>query len=478
VKWLLCDVIHWNCSKMTVANNSGSIAGKGAGLSVDRTQGSIVRNLLVMAWPIASSFGLYSVFSVVDMIWIGRLGSEYIAGVGAAAMALWLGLSGAMGIAVGARALVARFAGSGDLEAANRVTAQALLAAGVYGLCVAVLAASFAAPILRLVGVDESVVAKGALYMRIYALSAIPSSLWIVLESVMQASGDVIRPLLMTVAAKVVHAAVEPLFIFGWFFFPALGVQGAAFTFVLTESIGLAAGVWIVLHGYTRLRFRFSRFKIELRTVWRIVRIGLPAVLFSAQASLASLVLLRIMAPFGTMAVAAHNLSLRVEGLVLMPIGGMSLAAAVLVGQNLGAQRPDRAEKGAWIAIALIEGFTALVAVAILIFAECIVRIFNPEPELIGVASGFLRIAATGYLVVGISSVLQNCLNGAGDTVPPTLITLLITWLVQVPMAFFLPSFTTLGPYSVRWSILTGWVVAAVAYVLYFRLGRWKRKRV
>jgi Na+-driven multidrug efflux pump len=232
------------------------------------------------------------------------------------------------------------------------------------------------------------------------------------------------------------------------------------------------------LKGYTRLRFKISRLKVEWRTVWRIVRIGLPAVLFSTQASLASLVLLRLIAPFGTMAVAAHNLSLRVEGLVLMPIGGLSLAAAVLVGQNLGAQRPDRAEKGAWIAIGLMEGFAVLVAAAILVFAESIVRVFNPEPGLIGVASGFLRIAATGYLVVGISSVLQNCLNGAGDTIPPMLITLLITWLVQVPMAFFLPSFTGLGAYSVRWGIVTGWVVAAVAYVLYFRLGRWKRKRV
>jgi putative MATE family efflux protein len=463
---------------MAAGKKAGSYAAKSAGLSLDRTQGSIVRNLLVLAWPIASSFGLYSVFSLVDMIWIGRLGSEYIAGVGAAAMVLWLALSGAMGIAVGARALVARLAGSGDLEAANRATVQALLAAGVYGVFVAILAASLAAPVLRLVGMDEAVVVKGAMYMRIYALSAIPSSLWIVLESVMQASGDVIRPLLMTVAAKVVHAAVEPLFIFGWLFFPALGIRGAAFTFVLTESIGLAAGLWIVLNGHTRLRFSLRRAKVELRTVWRIVRIGLPAFLFSVQASLASLVLLKLIAPFGTMAVAAHNLSMRVEGLVLMPIGGMSLAAAVLVGQNLGAQRPDRAERGAWISIALIEGFTVLVSVAIFIFAAGIVRVFNSDPELIGVASGFLRIAAAGYFAVGISSVLQNCLNGAGDTMPPMLITLLITWLVQVPLAFFLPSFTGLAAYSVRWGILAGWAVSAVVYVLYFRSGRWKRKPV
>jgi Na+-driven multidrug efflux pump len=150
---------------MTTGQNALRSAGKGAGPGLDRTQGSIVRNLLVMAWPIASSFGLYSVFSVVDMIWVGRLGSEYIAGVGAAAMTLWLSLSGAMGIAVGARALVARFAGAGDMEAANRATQQALLAAGLYGVFVAILASALAAPVLRLVGVEEAVVAKGAMSM-------------------------------------------------------------------------------------------------------------------------------------------------------------------------------------------------------------------------------------------------------------------------------------------------------------------------
>ena len=449
-----------------------------SGPDLDRTRGSIVRNLLVLAWPIASSFGLYSIGSLVDMMWVGHLGPEYIAGVGSAAMALWLGLAGAMGIGVGARALVARLTGAGDLEGANRATQQALLAAGVYGLLIALLASFFAEPILRLVGVDESVVSKGAMYMRIFAFSALPSSLWIVLEAVMQASGDVVRPLLMTVASKVVHAVVEPLFIFGWLFFPALGVKGAALTYVVTESIGFIAGVWIVLNGYTRLRFQPVGFRLDLKTVWRIVRIGLPAVLFSAQASLGSLVFLRLIAPFGTTAVAAHNLGLRVEGLIMMPMGGMSLAAAVWVGQNLGAKQPGRAERGAWIAIGLVEIFTAVVATAILVFAPNIVRIFNPEPELIGLASGFLRIAAAGYFVVGIFTVLQNCLNGAGDTLPPTMITLLITWLVQVPLAFFLPTFTGLAAYSVRWGILMGWVVAAVVYVLYFRLGKWKRKRV
>ncbi len=459
-------------SEQAVTSQKGSAAG------ADRTQGSIVRNLLSLAWPIASSFGLYSILSLVDMMWVGHLGEEYIAAVGSAAMVVWLGLSGAMAIGVGARAVVARLAGAGDFDSANKATQQALLLAAIYGVIVALVASAFAEPILRLVGVDEDVAVKGATYMRIYAFSAIPSSLWIVLEAVMQASGDVIRPLLMTVASKTVHAVVEPLFIFGWLFFPALGVRGAALTLVVTESVGLLAGMWIVLNGYTKLRLKLTRPRVELSTIWRIVRIGLPAVLFSVQGNLGSLVFLKLITPYGTTAVAAHNLGLRVEGLLMMPMGGMSLAAAVLVGQNLGARQPGRAEKGAWIAIGLVEIFTAVVATTILVLAPLIVGIFNPEPDLVGLASGFLRIAAAGYFMVGVFFVLQNCLNGAGDTLPPTIITLAVTWAIQIPAAFLLSEYSSVGAYSVRWGIMAGWVVAAAVYLLYFRLGKWKRKRV
>ena len=444
----------------------------------DWTRGSIFGNLLRLSWPIVLSFGIYTIGSIVDMIWIGRLGSEYIAAVGAAGMALWLALSVGMGFTVGARALVARFIGAADLEGANHVARQAILVIGLYGILVAVVAAALAEPILRLVGVEEAVVVKGGAYLRICAFSAIPTSIWIMVEALMQASGDAVRPLLMTVAAKITHLIIEPLLIFGWGIFPTLGIQGAAITLVVTEGIGMTSGLWVMLSGRTRLRLSLNGMRIDMKTVRRMVKIGIPATLFNAQGSFGALVLMRLIAPFGTLSVAAHSLCLRVEGLILMPTVGVSLAAGVLVGQNLGARQPERAERGARLAIGMVEGFTAMAALAIAVWAPNIVMIFDPEPGLVEVTSVFLRIAAAGYLIVGISTVLQNCLNGAGDTLPPTLITLLVTWIVQIPLAFLLTSSTSLGAYGVRWAIVAGWVVSAAAYAVYFSLGKWKHKRV
>ena len=157
---------------------------------------------------------------------------------------------------------------------------------------------------------------------------------------------------------------------------------------------------------------------------------------------------------------------------------GLGRAAGVLAGQSLGANQPERAERSGWLAGGLAQGFALIISVAVLLWAESIIRIFNAEPNVVELASTFLRIAATGYLFMGLYFVMQNSISGAGDTLPPMLVSLLNFWLVQIPLAFFLSRFTNLGMYGVRWAIVVGWIVGAVAYSVYFRLGRWKRKRV
>lgn len=318
---------------------------------------------------------------------------------------------------------------------------------------------------------EAAVVAQRAAYMRIYALISVPTSLWMIIETIMQASGDVMRPLLMTTIAKLVHMVIEPCLIFGWGLFPHMGINGAALTILVTEGIGMAAGPWFLLTGRTRLRLTLTDFHLDLNIIWHIVKIGIPAALLNFQTNLRSVVFMRLIAPFGTLAVAAHSLGSRVEQMIFLPTVGMGLAAAVLVGQNLGAHQLERAERSSWLAIGLVEVFMTIFSLVILLWAESIVRTFRSEPGLVEIASAFLRIAAAGYLGLGISTVLQNCINGAGDTLPPMLVTVLMIWLVQVPLAFFLPWATNLGVYGVRWAMVAGWVLAAVVYLIYFRPG-------
>jgi Na+-driven multidrug efflux pump len=161
-----------------------------------------------------------------------------------------------------------------------------------------------------------------------------------------------------------------------------------------------------------------------------------------------------------------------------LPVFGLGTGAGVLVGQNLGAGQPERAERSGWTAVGLVEGFAVICLVVILIWAEKIVGIFSTEPGLVEVASTFMRIAVAGFLVLGFAGVLQNCISGAGDTLPTMLVSLVTMWVVQLPLAFFLPRVTNLGMYGVRWAMVAGIAVGAVALTTYFRLGRWKRKKI
>ena len=209
-----------------------------------------------------------------------------------------------------------------------------------------------------------------------------------------------------------------------------------------------------------------------------MIKIGIPASINGMQRSFVSVVMMYFIVPFGTLAIAAHTVAQRVEMVILMVSFGFGQAAGVLAGQNLGAEQPERAERTGWLASGLVTGLMMLSALMALIWAEDIVRIFNAEPGLVEIASTFLRIAAVGYLVLGVAAVLTDCLNGVGDTMIPMLASLITMWSTQVPMAYFLPKHTSIGVYGVRWAMVAALAMRAITYIVYFKLGRWKRKKV
>jgi putative MATE family efflux protein len=309
-------------------------------------------------------------------------------------------------------------------------------------------------------------------------IGSIAMSFRMMAEGIMQASGDSLTPMRIAVFFRLVHVALCPFLVFGWWIFPRLGVSGAAATNVISQSLGTAIALWFLFSGRTRLRLTMKNFRLDLSMIWRIVKIGIPASIMTMERSLGNMVLMWFLAPFGTLAVAAHSLCQRIEMFMMMPCQGVGIGAGVLAGQNLGAGQPDRAEKSGWLGAGVAESLMIPCSVAILLWAESIIGIFSPEPDLVDITSSFLRIAVVGYLVLGLYAVLSQAISGAGDTVPPMLVTLLNFWVVQIPLAYFLPKVTGLGVYGVRWAIVAGVATAAAAYVTYFRLGRWKRKRV
>jgi putative MATE family efflux protein len=386
--------------------------------------------------------------------------------------------SARMGLAMGTRAIVARFIGAGDKTGANHVAQQAFVISGTYVVIIASMGIFFADPIMELFGVEADVVSEGAAYMRIMFVGSIAMSFRMLAEGIMQASGDTVIPMRITIIFRVFHAVLSPFLIFGIWIFPEMGVSGAATANVVSQGLGAVISYWILFTGRSRLSLSLRNFRLDVGIIWRIVKIGIPGAIMAAERALGDIVLMWFMSPFGTIAVAGHSLIQRIEAVLRMPCMGLGNGSGVMVGQNLGAGKPDRAEKSGWFAVGIAQGYAMLIALIILLWAENIISVFNSDPEVMDIAGTFLRIAAAGYLFMGLYFVLQNAINGSGDTLPPMLVTMLNFWLVQVPLAFALPKYTDLGAYGVRWAIVAGWVAGAVAYAIYFKIGRWKRKRV
>ena len=456
----------------------GGSTEKGAAFERDWTKGSLLGNLWSLSWPMTITSSLTMLGPTIDMIWVGRLGSVSIAGVGVAGMAVMLVNSAMMGLNMGLRAMIARFIGEGDVEGANNVARQAFIISARFGTIMAVVGIILAEPILSLLGLEADVVAEGAAYMRIMFVGSVVMSFRTMTEGTMQASGDAITPMRIAIFFRIFHVAICPFIIFGWWIFPRLGVSGAALTNVISQSLGVTLGLWFLFTGRTRLRLNLRNFHLDRDIIWRIVKIGIPASINGMERSVVNIVMMWFVVSFGTLAVAAHTIMQRLEMIVLMPGMGFGMAAGVLAGQNLGAGQPERAERVGWLAGGLLTGLMIISSLAVWFWAESIISIFNAEPGLEEIAATFLRIQIAGFLVLGIAAVLTDCLNGVGDTMIPMLASLSSMWLVQVPMAFFLPRFTNIGVYGVRWAMVTALAVRAVTYIVYFRHGRWKRKTV
>ena len=261
---------------------------------------------------------------------------------------------------------------------------------------------------------------------------------------------------------------------------PPPGSNGTAITVIIAEAVGATAGLSMLFSGRSHIELTMKNFRFDGSIIWGMIKIGFPAWVTGMERRGALLIFLwcGLLPLSGTFAVAAHSLLQRIDVFMHMPASGVGQAAGVLAGQNLGARQPDRAEKTGWIAAGLFTCVMFIVALFVWFWAENIVRIFNTEPQLVKLASTFLRIQIVDYMVFGLVVVLMYCLNGAGDTMIPMLTTLGTMWLVQVPLAYFIPQWTDLGVYGVRCAGVIAIAMRGFIYAIYFKSGLWKKRKV
>ena len=462
---------------------AGDSAGRGVRVPRDWTKGNILHNLLRLSWPMVITNTLTVLGPTIDMIWVGRLGAVYIAAVAIGGITIGLVITAVMGLVMGTRAMVARFIGAGDVIGANHVAQQSLVISLAFSIAMAAVGFFFTEAILNLLGLEADVVTAGTPYIRLMFIGSAAVAFRMMAEGIMQASGDTVTPMWTSVVYMFFRIALCPLLVFGkemfpWWMFPGMGISGAAVSLVISQSLGAVILLWMLFIGRSRLRLTLRNFHLDFNIIRRIVRIGFPAFVSMIQQNLSHLILVRLMAPFGTISVAAHGIVQRVEMIMLMPAMAIGMGGGVLVGQNLGARQPRQAEKSAWLAAAVVEAIIATCSLALLLWPGAVVRIFNPEPGLVATTSSFLRIAVAGYIVVGFMAVFMHSLYGAGDTVLPMIISLIMIWGITIPLAYFLPQVADLGVLGVRWGMAAGMIFATVTYAAYFQLGRWKRKKV
>jgi len=444
----------------------------------DLTSGSISKNLWILAFPILTSNLMQAVFNLVDMFWVGRLGPVAIAAVAMCGSIMMIVMFVMMGIGAGTTAVVARAIGAKNKQKAEKAAMQSLILGFWTALFFSIIGYFLSAPILTALGADPAVVSIGTGYMQIIFLGVIVIVYMFLISAVLQGAGDAATPMLILVVSTLINIVLDPILIFGWLGFPKMGVNGAALATVIAEGIGSLIALEVLLNGRSRLQVHFSKIRSDLKTMFLILKIGMPASLQMTLRGLVGIALIYVVSKFGTTALAAYGIGMRLNMLALMPGFALAMAAGTLMGQNLGAKKPDRARASAWAAVFYYAAFLVVIGTWFVVFAPQVIAFFNNDPTVVAIGTSYFRITTWGYLFVAIGVVLSRALAGAADTVAPMIITFISLWLVQIPLAFILSDISKLGLNGVWFAILAAYIMQGVLTWIWFSTGRWKHKAV
>lgn len=439
----------------------------------DYTQGSIPEAVVLLAIPMILEIGLESVFAVVDMFFVSGLGANAIATVGLTESVITLVYSIGIGLSTGATAIVARRIGEKNSEAAAHAGAQAILLSILVSIVLGVLGFIFAGDVLRLMGAHEDVVRDGTNFARILLGGCAPIILLFLINGIFRGAGDAAMAMKSLWLASGINIILCPIFIH---FF---GLTGAALATFIGRSTGVAYQMYHLTKGDGELKLRRDHFKFDIPILKNIVRIASPASIQFLIGSGSWIILTKLVAETGgTDATAGYQIAFRNFVFFILPAWGLSNAAATLVGQNLGAKQLDRVEKSVMITAKYSAFFMAGVTLFLLLFAGPIVRIFTHDAAVAEYGVSGLRILASGFIFYGISMVLTQALNGAGDTKTPTRINIICFWLFQIPLAFFLVYSTPLKTSGALSAIPVAHALMVVIAWYYFKKGQWRKIQV
>ncbi len=444
----------------------------------DFTSGSIGRAIILLSIPMVLEMLTQSLFGVVDVYFVGKLGADAVSAVGMTDSLMVLIYALGMGLSMAAAATVARRIGEKDKEAASVAALQALVVTFLVSIPVAIVGIVYASELMALMGASASVIEVGAPYCAILFGTNILILLLFLINAIFRGAGDAVVAMRVLWLANLINIVLDPAFIFGWGPFPELGVTGAAIATSIGRGIGVLYQLYILIGGKSRIQLFIDKLHLDREIMKRLIKISLPGIVQYGVATASWMLLFRVIAIFGSEAMAGYTIAIRIFIFALMPSWGMGNAAATLVGQNLGAQQPDRAERSVWITAFINAGCLFFVSIGMFLGAEPLVRIFTDEAAVIAIGTSCLQIVSITYVFFAFGMVTVQAFNGAGDTRTPTWINLICYWLILIPLAYYLSVTRDWGVDGAFWAIAIAQAILAVISMIWFKRGTWKKQEV
>ncbi len=444
----------------------------------DYTTGSLNRSIILLAIPMVLEMVLESLFAVVDVFWVSRLGADAIATVGLTESIVTLVFAVALGLGMSTTAMVARRIGEKDHDGAAVSAVQAIFLGLIASVAMGLPFFLLAPHLLKLMGASPSIIAGGANYVRIALGGSGVIMMLFLNNAIFRGAGDAAIAMRLLWVSNILNLVFDPIFIFGLGPFPKLGVTGAALATFSGRGIGVLYQFYRLAKGTERLRILARHLRVEGEVLWRLVRVSITGILQFLIGQSSWIGLVRIVSLFGAPALAGYTIAIRVIIFAILPSWGLSNAAATLVGQNLGAGHPDRARNAVWRTGFWNMVFLGSVGVVFIAFAPWIIGLFTHDPAVVPTAVHCLRIFSCGNIAFAYGMVLMQAFNGAGDTLTPTYINLVCFWILEIPLAWWLAMHTAMGVNGVFVAIVVADVFVVAISLVLFRRGKWAKQRI
>ncbi len=442
------------------------------------TDGSIPRALINLAWPVMLGNSMQVLYNLADTFWLGRLGAEAVAAISVGFPIVFLLISIGGGFTIAGTTLVAQYTGSKKPEMANRVAGQVLIFVFLLAVLLSILGYNFNDEILTLMGTPPQILDDASSYLDVVFAGVSFMFIFFVFSSLLRGYGDTRTPMKLMVFSTILNIILDPFLIFGWSVFPDLGVAGAAVATVFSRAVAGFIGLFILFRGDRGIKLSKMHMKLDFDIIKDIVKIGLPSAGEQTIRALGMTVMMGIVTNFGAMVVAAYGITMRVLSVVMMPTRGFAMATTTMVGQNIGAEKPDRAEKSAWVSTGIIFGALTIFGILIAIFPHMIISIFNNNSEVVNIGGLMLRVIGLSFGFLGIQIIIGGSFRGAGNTLIAMMLAIISLWGLRVPLTTYLAINLNWGASGIWWAMFISNIISALIASLWFRRGTWKKKKI